>query len=82
MQFAGYLSFGPERSLLTSNTSCSAWGAIFAGNHVIASAILEGLFQHSTTIDIRGESYRLKDQHRARLIRPLSALSEEGHTMA
>jgi DNA replication protein DnaC len=48
--------FGPERSLLTSNTSCSAWGAIFAGNHVIAPAILEGLLHHSTTIDLKGGS--------------------------
>jgi DNA replication protein DnaC len=48
--------FGPERSLLTSNMSCSAWGAMFAGKHMIASAILERLLHHSTTIDLKGES--------------------------
>jgi len=45
---------------LTSNKSYGDWGSIF-GHPVIATAILDRLLHHSTTINIRGESYRLKD---------------------
>src|SRR5260370_31487638 len=45
--------------ILTSNKSYSDWGSIF-GDPIIAAAILDGLLHHSTTINIRGESYRLK----------------------
>lgn len=50
--------------ILTSNKSYGDWGSIFADN-VIASAILDRLLHHSTTINIKGESYRLKDKRRA-----------------
>lgn len=54
--------------LLTSNKSYGDWGSIFARDHVIASAILDRLLHHSTTINIKGESYRLKDKRRAGLV--------------
>ena len=41
--------------ILTSNKSYGDWGTIFADN-VIASAILDRLLHHSTTINIKGES--------------------------
>ena len=41
--------------ILTSNKSYGDWGSIFADN-VIASAILDRLLHHSTTININGES--------------------------
>lgn len=47
--------------ILTSNRSFSDWGEIF-GDNVIASAILDRLLHHSTVINIKGESYRLKDR--------------------
>jgi hypothetical protein len=50
--------------ILTSNKSYGDWGTIFADN-VIASAILDRLSHHSTTINIKGESYRLKDKRKA-----------------
>ena len=53
--------------LLTSNKSYSDWGAVF-GDPVIATAVLDRLLHHSTTINIRGESYRLKDRRRAGLL--------------
>src|ERR1700751_808466 len=46
--------------ILTSNKSYADWGSIF-GDSIIATAILDRLLHHSTTINIRGESYRLKD---------------------
>ena len=46
-----------------------AWGEVF-GDLVIASAILDRLLHHATTINIKGESYRLKEKRRAGLLRP------------
>ena len=47
--------------ILTSNKSFGEWGVIFADT-VIASAILDRLLHHSTSFNIRGESYRLKEK--------------------
>ena len=55
-------------TILTSNKSYSDWGEIF-GDQVIATAILDRLLHHSTTINIRGESYRLKEKRRAGLLK-------------
>ncbi len=55
--------------LLTSNKSYGDWGSIF-GDSIIATAILDRLLHHSTTINIRGESYRLKERRRAGLVPP------------
>lgn len=54
--------------ILTSNKSYGDWGSIFAADHVIASAILDRLLHHSTTLNIKGESYRLKDKRRSGLV--------------
>ncbi len=53
--------------LLTSNQSLTGWGDVF-GDPIIATAILDRLLHHSTTINIKGESYRLKDKKKAGLI--------------
>ena len=53
--------------ILTSNKSYGESGSIF-GDPIIATAILDRLLHHSTTINIRGESYRLKDRRRAGLL--------------
>ena len=50
--------------ILTSNKSYGEWGAIFQDN-VIASAILDRLLHHSHTLNIKGESYRLKEKRKA-----------------
>ena len=46
--------------ILPSNQSFGSWGDVF-GDRVIASAILDRILHHATTISIRGDSYRLKD---------------------
>lgn len=56
--------------ILTSNKSYGEWGSIFP-EVAIASAILDRLLHHSTTIAIRGESYRLKEKRRAGLFQRL-----------
>lgn len=53
--------------ILTSNKSYGDWGSIF-GDPIIATAILDRLLHHSTTVNIRGESYRLKERRRAGLL--------------
>ena len=47
--------------ILTSNKSYGEWGEIFQ-DHVIAAAVLDRILHHSTTINIKGESYRLKER--------------------
>ena len=60
-----------ERSsiILTSNKSYGDWGSIF-GDQIIATAILDRLLHHSMTINVRGESYRLKERRKAGLVPP------------
>jgi len=53
--------------IVTSNKGFGDWGAIFAGDPVIASAMLDRLLHHSHVINIRGESYRLKEKREAGL---------------
>ena len=54
--------------VLTSNQSFGAWGEIF-GDRVIATAILDRVLHHAITVNIRGNSYRLKEKLKAGLIR-------------
>lgn len=61
--------------ILTSNKSYADWGSVF-GDAVLATAVLDRLLHHSTTINIRGESYRLKERRKAGLLTTLN--SREG----
>jgi DNA replication protein DnaC len=54
--------------ILTSNQSFGAWGEVF-GDRVIATAILDRLLHHAITLNIRGNSYRLKEKLKAGLVR-------------
>lgn len=56
--------------ILTSNKSYGDWGSLFP-DVAIASAILDRLLHHATTISIRGESYRLKEKRRAGVFQKL-----------
>jgi DNA replication protein DnaC len=76
----GYLPLGPsganllfqliarryERGsiILTSNQSLTGWGDVF-GDPIIATAILDRLLHHSTMLNVKGESYRLKEKRKA-----------------
>ena len=53
--------------ILTSNKGFADWGDLL-GDTVIATAILDRLLHHSHVINIRGESYRLKDKRQAGLL--------------
>jgi len=54
-------------TILTSNKSFVDWGEVF-GDPVLATAILDRLLHHSTTINIKGESYPLREKRRAGLL--------------
>jgi len=51
--------------IMTSNKAFSEWGDIFANDPVMASAALDRIMHRSTVINIKGESYRLKEKRRA-----------------
>ena len=53
--------------ILTSNKGFADWGELL-GDTVIATAILDRLLHHSYVLNIRGESYRLKDKRQSGLL--------------
>ena len=55
--------------IVTSNQGLGAWGEVF-GDSVIAAAILDRLLHHSITVNIKGESYRLREKLKAGLLKP------------
>jgi DNA replication protein DnaC len=63
--------------IVTSNKSFLDWGEVF-NDHVLATAILDRLLHHATTLNIKGESYRLKEKRRAGLLGQLRPVAEEG----
>ena len=50
--------------ILTSNKGFGEWGEVL-GDSVIATAILDRLLHHSHVLNIRGESYRLREKKQA-----------------
>ena len=53
--------------ILASSKSFVDWGEIF-NDQVLATAILDRLLHHATTLNIKGESYRLKEKRKAGLL--------------
>ena len=65
--------------ILTSNKGFGEWGELL-GDSVIASAVLDRLLHHSHVLNIRGESYRLREKCQAGLFpsqQHISAAPEE-----
>ena len=50
--------------ILTSNKGFGEWGELL-GDTVIASAVLDRLLHHSHVLNIRGESYRLREKRQS-----------------
>ncbi len=67
--------------ILTSNKGFGEWGELL-GDTVIASAVLDRLLHHSHVLNIRGESYRLREKRQAGLFpsQQLNATQEEGNS--
>jgi len=53
--------------ILTSNKGFADWGEVL-GDSVMATAILDRLLHHASTVNIKGESYRLKEKRKAGLL--------------
>jgi DNA replication protein DnaC len=53
--------------VVTSNKSFTDWGEVF-NDQVLATAILDRLLHHATTVNIKGESYRLREKKKAGLL--------------
>lgn len=58
-----------KSTILTSNKSFGQWQEIFPDS-VLAVALLDRLMHHATTINIRGDSYRLRHRKLAGLTNP------------
>lgn len=53
--------------ILTSNQTYSHWGEVF-GDPILATAILDRLLHHAVSINIKGDSYRLKEKLKSGLV--------------
>lgn len=62
--------------IVTSNKGFLDWGETF-NDPVVATAILDRLLHYSTTLNIKGESYRLKEKRRAGLLGRTQLAPEE-----
>lgn len=54
--------------ILTSNLPFGQWGQTFANDTALTSAMLDRILHHSHIVQIKGESYRLKEKRQAGLI--------------
>jgi DNA replication protein DnaC len=70
--------------IVTSNKGFVDWGEVFS-DPVLATAILDRLLHQSTTVNIKGDSYRLKEKRRAGLLgrapQPQAELLEKEEAM-
>ncbi len=64
---------------MTSNKGFSEWGELL-GDTVIAAATLDRLLHYSHVLNIRGESYRLREKRQAGLLSPHHLLSQPPET--
>jgi DNA replication protein DnaC len=64
--------------VVTSNKGFTDWGEVF-NDQVLATAILDRLLHHATTVNIKGDSYRLREKRKAGLFgrRPPQAPPED-----
>lgn len=54
--------------ILTSNLSFGEWDETFANNSALTAAMLDRLLHHAHLIQIKGQSYRLKDKKKAGIL--------------
>jgi DNA replication protein DnaC len=51
--------------ILTSNKGFGEWASIFCEDAAMASAVLDRLLHKATVLNIKGESFRLRDKRKA-----------------
>ena len=57
--------------IITSPKAYNQWGDIFT-DQVLATAILDRLLHYSTTINVRGHSFRLREKRKAGVFHDLT----------
>jgi DNA replication protein DnaC len=57
--------------ILTSNLSFGEWDDTFAGNTALTAAMLDRLLHHAHIVQIKGDSYRLRDKKKAGVLAPV-----------
>jgi len=55
--------------IITSNLAFSDWPNTLADDTTLTAALLDRLLHHGHIVSIRGDSYRLKDKHKAGMTR-------------
>ena len=58
--------------ILTSNLSFGQWDDTFAGNTALTAAMLDRILHHSHVIQIKGDSYRLREKRKAGIVQTVS----------
>jgi DNA replication protein DnaC len=52
----------------TSNLTFGSWDQALAGDTVLTAAMLDRLMHHATVVQIGGDSYRLRDKRKGRVV--------------
>lgn len=84
----GYIPFEPEAAnlffqlvssryeraslIITSNKPFGRWGEVF-GDDVVAAAMIDRLVHHADVVNLKGDSYRLKNRDLGRVPTPVGA---------
>ncbi|OOI96708.1 hypothetical protein BMT74_22905 [Escherichia coli] len=64
--------------ILTSNLPFGQWDQTFAGDAALTSAMLDRILHHSHVVQIKGESYRLRQKRKAGVIAEAALLQIVG----
>ncbi len=68
-------------TIYTSNHPYSEWGEVL-GDPVLAAAVLDRVRHHSTTVNIRGDSYRLRVRRKAGTPTPVVPMESKERSTA
>jgi len=63
--------------ILTSNLSFGEWDRTFAGNSALTAAMLDRLLHHAHVVQIKGDSYRLREKKKAGVLQPTNSAPPE-----
>jgi DNA replication protein DnaC len=62
--------------IVTSNLPFGQWDQTFCGDATLTAALLDRLLHHSHVLQIKGDSFRLKDKRKAGIIKSQSSLNQ------
>ena len=63
--------------IVTSNKPFGRWGEVF-GDPVVAAAMIDRLVHHAEVVNLKGDSYRLKDRDMGRIDNERGELTRQG----